>query len=126
MDGKNFKSADYKWQKRIVHFWASWCAPCLIEFPDLMDLSKNNPDNPVFAVAVQDEKEKIKLFLQKNKIAVPDNVIIIDDKDWAITKDIFGVKKLPESVVIDFDNAIASHFKGAKDDWKAFSFDKIP
>ena len=35
----------------MVNFWATWCAPCLQEIPDLEQLAQRRPDLVVLAVS---------------------------------------------------------------------------
>ena len=42
-DNKIYTSEDFKKSRyTLINFWASWCAPCRIEHPQLMELSKEN------------------------------------------------------------------------------------
>ena len=38
LDGHQFALRHYRGQVTLVNFWATWCAPCRIEIPDLMRL----------------------------------------------------------------------------------------
>src|ERR1700744_3368492 len=38
VEGKKVSLADYKGKAVLVNFWATWCAPCKIETPWLVDL----------------------------------------------------------------------------------------
>ena len=58
---KNFKDTEYV----LINFWASWCAPCLIEHPILMKLSKNK-NLKIFGINFKDKKNNAQLFLRKN------------------------------------------------------------
>jgi thiol-disulfide isomerase/thioredoxin len=63
--GKNDKA-----KLRLVSFWATWCGPCITEFPDLMMINRmyRQRDFELVTVAAQfpDEKEEVLKFLQKH------------------------------------------------------------
>ena len=50
----------------LLHFWATWCPPCIDEVPAIKRLSEDYADNHQFAlvmVAVQDDPDAVKSFL---------------------------------------------------------------
>jgi thiol-disulfide isomerase/thioredoxin len=54
--------ADYKGQVILVNFWASWCAPCLQEIPEMRKLGERMAGRPftILAINVEESKRKIK------------------------------------------------------------------
>ena len=54
-------------QAVLVNFWATWCAPCVEEFPMVMDLAEQLADSglTIYFVSVDftDEKERVVKFL---------------------------------------------------------------
>ena len=50
--------------KIVVHLWASWCAPCVNEVPDLINFANNNSDVKFIIVTLDDSKEDIIKFLK--------------------------------------------------------------
>ncbi len=57
----------------VVNFWATWCAPCVREMPDLDALQNEFPSVRIIGVGV-DRPEKIAEFLQK----VPVSYLILE------------------------------------------------
>ena len=55
---------------RLINVWATWCGPCVAEFPELLNtnLRFRHRDFELVTVAAQfpDEKEKVLKFLQKH------------------------------------------------------------
>jgi thiol-disulfide isomerase/thioredoxin len=53
----------------VVNFWATWCPPCLKEFPDLIDVYAETRSRGVAIIAVSmnaaDETQDIDEFLRK-------------------------------------------------------------
>ena len=60
---------------RLINVWATWCAPCVAEFPDLVSISRrlNNRDFEMITLSVDDpvDQAKVKDFLQKQHAATP-------------------------------------------------------
>lgn len=63
---------------RIINVWATWCAPCVEEFPGLVSLSHRfaNRDFEVITISVDDPKDatKVRQFLEKEHATVPNRV----------------------------------------------------
>jgi thiol-disulfide isomerase/thioredoxin len=53
----------------VVNFWATWCSPCLKEFPDIIDVYAENQARGLTVLAVSmnaaDETQDIEEFLAK-------------------------------------------------------------
>ncbi len=80
---------------RLVNFWATWCGPCVTEFPDLVEISRmyRNRDFEFVSVSANypDEKAEVLKFLEKHQasnrnllLAGKDKAEQIEafDKDW--------------------------------------------
>ena len=63
---------------RLINVWATWCVPCVKEFPGLVSLSRRlgNRDFEVITISVDDPKEqaKVQQFLDKRHTAIPNRV----------------------------------------------------
>lgn len=82
----------------LINFWATWCAPCMAELPELQALHKRLEAKGfvIVGVAVDDDPEKVKGAVAQYGITYP---IIIDSE--AQSKRRYEVKGLPESYVLD-------------------------
>lgn len=123
-NGKNIALNDYEGNVTLIHFWATWCPPCIVEFPTLVELAQNKPDLTVLAIAVKDDKKNIDRFLAKNKIGTPDNFVIALDPDQEISKTLYGTVKLPESYLLTPTHEIARKIVGAEDNWNSTKWKK--
>jgi thiol-disulfide isomerase/thioredoxin len=59
----------------VLNLWATWCGPCVEEFPDLVKLSNNYRNKGVVVIGGSldepEDKQKVVDFLQKQKAAFP-------------------------------------------------------
>lgn len=70
--------AQYHGQVILVDFWATWCAPCVQQFPHTVSLSRSLRDEGLVVISVSmnepDEYESVLKFLSR-QAAVFDNLI---------------------------------------------------
>ena len=66
---------------RLVNFWATWCGPCITEFPDLVKINRSFRHRAFELVTVAanfpDERNAVLAFLQKNQ-ASNQNLLFAD------------------------------------------------
>jgi thiol-disulfide isomerase/thioredoxin len=55
----------------IVSFWATWCAPCLAEMPELQELYDNYSDKVDFYFVSNEDKATLQKFLEKKDYSIP-------------------------------------------------------
>ena len=65
--------ADYRGRWVVLHFWATWCAPCVKELPSLDRLSERWKDRVAFfAVSIDEDGEtSVPRFIRKQNIRIP-------------------------------------------------------
>lgn len=122
VNGKKDALKNHKGKVILLHFWASWCPPCLVEFPQLMDLAAQE-DFILLAVAVDDKKANISNFIKKLGKSVPGNMILAQDNHQVAEK-LYGTVKLPESFLITPDMTIAKEIIGPQDHWNSDNWRK--
>ena len=114
MKGKVRHINDFKGKVVFINFWATWCAPCVVEFPKLIRLATEHPDIVVIALSSDVKDDKINSFT--NKISsIPDNFIIARDVKRKITTEIFQTFKLPETLIISPSGDITKKIVGDTD-----------
>ena len=91
----------------LINFWASWCGPCRIEHPILMELSLEN-NLKILGVNFKDKKELGKKFLQD--LGNPYSLVLKDPEGKQSVS--FGIYGIPESLLINNDNVIIKKFIG--------------
>ena len=71
LDGNTHRLSDYRGQWVIVNFWATWCAPCVHEIPELNRFYRRYRERGVAMLGVNYEElsaQQVKLALQAFKI----------------------------------------------------------
>ncbi len=91
----------------LINFWASWCAPCRIEHPQLMELSKEN-NIKILGVNFKDKKINALKFLKD--LGDPYEYLTRDSNGKQSVN--FGIYGIPESILIDNKLTIIKKFVG--------------
>jgi len=92
--------ADYKGLGVVLNFWATWCAPCIKEMPDLIQLKKLLKEDNITVLALSVDRGGAKKVIPffKNQ-GLEDLDILIDKKSKVARKS--GVRGLPVTILID-------------------------
>jgi thiol-disulfide isomerase/thioredoxin len=117
MDGETHTLYNFQGKKTIIHFWATWCAPCIVEFPELIAMANKNPDTIILAFSSDRNPAVIDRFFDKHDFNIPANFKIIHDGDQSITEGKFSVFALPESFILNTNMTLEDHIVGAYMGW---------
>jgi thiol-disulfide isomerase/thioredoxin len=102
--------ADYRGKVVLLNFWASWCAPCIVELPSLQQFHRDHPEYPILAVSIDEDEGAYKRFLVQRRV---DFITVRDPEETSANK--FGTTGWPETFVIDREGKIRRRFIGATD-----------
>jgi len=81
----------------IINFWATWCPPCHIEHPYLVEISEREQAVTFIGVNYKDDLDEARLFLEEK--GSPFEKIIVD-LDGSLGID-FGLAGAPETFIVD-------------------------
>ena len=91
----------------LINFWASWCAPCKVEHPILMRLSKSKKLK-ILGVNFKDKDKQAKKFL--SDLGNPYDFLTKDiNGKQSVSLGIYGI---PESILINNELLIMQKFVG--------------
>jgi len=112
LDGKSVRLSDLRGKAVLLNFWATWCGPCKIETPWLVELQNQYGSQglQVIGVAMDDSgKEDIAKFAKDMGVNYP----VLLGKE-AVGDAYGGVPALPESFFIGRDGKIVDKIIGLK------------
>ena len=111
-NGKTLKLSELKGKAVVMNFWATWCEPCKIEMPWLVDLQKKyGPQGlQIVGIAMDDTDEKtISGFAHKMGVNYP---IVIGTEKVA---DLYGgIDGMPTLFFVDRSGKIVDHELGLR------------
>ena len=114
LGGTQHSLSAYRGNVVLVNFWATWCAPCLIEMPGMQRLMSAMKDRPFAILAVNVKEAKAKVWRFKNLLKV--NFPALLDSDGAATE-AWEVQFYPTSFLIDSEGNIRYTAYGMIDSW---------
>jgi len=110
IDGEETRLSDYRGQRVIVNFWATWCPPCRAEMPDFQELYESE-DVEILAVNLTESEqgmESVQNFIDELALTFP---IPMDEN--TIVSQMYEVQAYPTSYMIDSEGKIQFVARGA-------------
>ena len=109
LDHGDYDVAERRGTWVVVNFWATWCAPCLKEMPELSALDAMNEHIEVIGLAYEDiDVAAMREFLDSHPVAYP--IAIIDVYDPPA--DFETPRGLPMTYLLAPDGKVAERFLG--------------
>lgn len=111
LDGKMEKIKEHKGNIILLHFWATWCHPCVKEMVSLKKtynmLKPNNFE--ILAISLDARKKDITNFLKEKIIRFP---VYFDPGRRVYDQILGGVEILPRSLLLDKTGKISKSYAG--------------
>jgi Peroxiredoxin len=109
IDGGRYVLAEQRGKWVVVNFWATWCAPCLKEMPELSALHSMRENIRVVGLAYEETTpEALQAFLAERPVTYP--VVIADP--YAPPADFATPRGLPMTFLINPQGRVVHHFLG--------------
>lgn len=100
--------ADYVGQPLVVNFWATWCAPCVEEMPDLQRVHEQVGDEVTFlGVNVRDAPSNAEPFVEE--LGITYDLAVDSEGDYYRE---VGSMGMPTTVLVDSDGRIVARRVG--------------
>ena len=102
--------ASFKGKVILINFWATWCGPCRVEIPDLMELQDHYRDDlVVVGIDVLDEFTRVQAFADELRVNYP----LLDGNNRDDVEQAFGpMWGLPTTVIVARDGTILKKHAG--------------
>jgi thiol-disulfide isomerase/thioredoxin len=109
LGGEEVSLSDYRGEWVVVNYWATWCAPCRKEIPDLSRLHLERSDLTVLGLAFEDiDDSGFDEFLEEFDVSYP-----ILKVDVYQPPEPFGAPRvLPTTIILDKDGRAVKAFLG--------------
>ncbi len=109
LDDGRFDLSEQRGRWVVVNYWATWCAPCLKEMPELAEFDAAHDDVRVIGLAFEEiDEADLRAFLKTRPAGYP--IAMIDV--YAPPADFDVPRGLPMSYLIAPDGAVARRFLG--------------
>lgn len=110
MDGQRYTNQSLAGHPVLIQFWATWCPRCRGDQPAVDAIARNYADKGLVVLAVDfsESKRTVKSYLDRSPRQC--NIVLMEDTNLAA---VFGVKVVPEYVLIGADGKVAGTQQGA-------------
>lgn len=105
LSGKQVRLSDFRGRPVLVNFWASWCAPCQEEMPELQAVYSAQGDDGLVILAVntlyQDKMSDVRAMASSLELTFP---ILLDGE--GTVSSLYRASSFPTSVFVDREGQI--------------------
>lgn len=112
LTGESFRLSEQKGKTVFLNFWATWCAPCLKEMPDMQELQQELGLERLVVVAVGmgEDAERIEKFQRKHQF----EFAILPDPEMTVTQ-LYGVRNIPITYLINPAGVVVGRALGPRE-----------
>ena len=111
LEGNAVSLEDFRGKLVIVNFWATWCEPCITEWPQLDQLAERlegRDDVVILAVSIDQKREDIPPFLERMSLT-DTKVKVLWDPNNAVNL-AYGSEKIPDTFFVDEAGRLSAAF----------------
>ena len=109
LNGADVSLSDYRGKWVVLNYWATWCAPCRKEIPELSALHEARADIVVLGLAFEDtEIESFEQFAEEFKPSYP--FLLVDV--YAPPEPFGAPKALPTTIILNPSGVPVKTFLG--------------
>lgn len=111
LDGENIRLSDLRGKTVLINVFASWCGPCRLEMPHLVEAADQFGDQEVVFIGInlQEKQEAVEVFRDEFNVKFP----LVLNENGSLTNNLYTPIGLPTSWFIDQDGVVRYVFAGA-------------
>lgn len=114
-NGSSYKLSELKGKIIILSFWATWCAPCVEEFPSMMKMLEKYPNDIVMVGVSADQNQKdVDEFVGMFGGQGLKNFVSLWDPSLRVAE-MYGTEKIPENYIIGRDFKLIRKLSSSQD-----------
>ena len=105
--------SDFLGQVVLVDFWATWCGPCRMSIPHLIDLYNEYSSRGFTVLGIsldQRGPSVVRPFVSSNNIPYP---VVMGDQ--ATVRNFGNVRAIPTAFLVDAEGYIGGRYEGLRD-----------
>lgn len=108
--GSEYALSDFRGKPVVLNIWATWCPPCRLEIPDLVEFAREHDGEAVvLSISVDEPGEDVAGFAEEFGVNYP---VLLDDGETALSYLRVG-RGIPQTYFIDAEGIVQGHILGA-------------
>ncbi|HEV3469709.1 MAG TPA: TlpA disulfide reductase family protein [Pyrinomonadaceae bacterium] len=106
LDGRTVESGSLKGRPVVLNFWATWCAPCLQEIPELKGLAAGGSAQVVGVALDEGGPDAVRRFVEQHGI---NYTVLLGDEETFTRFDGVGI---PYTLLLDSSQRVVKIYRG--------------
>lgn len=109
--GNPVRLEDFAGKFVVLNFWATWCEPCIAEWPQVHRLAERLSDRDdvvVVTMSIDEDRSAIEPFLQRMSLGETPTTLLWDPQQKV--HETFGTQKIPDTYFIGPDGRVVHVF----------------